>query len=518
VAFRLPKIRMPNLRLPRRAARFRPALPASPVIRPPTLRRSGGVIVRVIRSFVKFGFALGGTSAVIAGAWFAQQYGYRNIAGLALYAAGRHDQAAEMLKLSAARGEPYGQNNLGVLYDRGIGVRQDRTAALKLYKQAAAQGVVAANYNMARLLDRGLPPDQRDKAKALTEYERAARNGDTYARAAMANLVHGGDLASGARAAREWMKSAAAQGVSDAQLALARSLRSATTAQERAEAREWLKRAAEGGNATAAYTLALSALSDNSLGPAVANHWLTVAAEDGFATAAYHLARNYTPAAGLPTDVSQAIHWYTLAANAAPRSAGPQRLPPVDGPALHAYRYPSKRPVDFNAAALASLTVAHIYADGMGVPQDFAKAAEFYRRAAELGVGQAAYYLGNLYRDGRGVPRDREAAYQWYRKAAEQGDSVAELLAHDMSPLDKPTERLERVKYRARPVGSGPAGERYEAAGLDLIITEADGGRTRIANWVNGDGGIVIEDVVDDSDESRAVAGRAAPLKQSARQ
>jgi hypothetical protein len=245
---------------------------------------------------------------------------------------------------------------------------------------------------------------------------------------------------------------------------------------------------------------------------------MTIAAEDGFATAAYHLARNYAPPGGLPSDIRQAVHWYSRAANAAPHVASQSGVPPLDGPALHAYRYPSKRPVDFNAAGLASLAVAHLHADGMGVPQDFAKAAEFYRRAAEMGVGQAAYYLGNLYRDGRGVARDREAAYRWYRRAAEQGDSVAELLAHDMSPIDQPVERPERVKYRAKYVGTGPAGERYEAAGLDLIITQPDGSRTRLANWVNGDGGIVIEDVVDDSDEPKPVASRATPAKQSARQ
>jgi hypothetical protein len=147
------------------------------------------------------------------------------------------------------------------------------------------------------------------------------------------------------------------------------------------------------------------------------------------------------------------------------------------------------------------------------VPQDFAKAAEFYRRAADLGVAEAAFYLGNLYRDGRGVTRDREAAYRWYRKAAEQGDSVAELLAHDMAPMDQAVEKLQRVRRRTKYTGAGSAGERYEAVGLDLIVTRADGNRARVANWVNGDGGIVIEDVAEETDEARI-----APAKQSARQ
>jgi TPR repeat protein len=337
----------------------------------------------------------------------------------------------------------------------------------------------------------------------------------------MAYLVPENDLAAGSRAAEEWMKAAAAQGLADAQLALGRLQRGRPGAPQENDARAWLRKAAEGGNAAAAF---LYAVEDRSLDPQTARHWLEVAADGGIATAAYHLARRSAPPNGIPVDAEQAVYWFTRAASAAsPAAAKRDRAPPFSFPALRAYWYPVSRPIDVNAAALASLAVAHLHADGIGVPQDYAKAAEFYRRAAELGMAEAAYHLGNQYRDGRGVRRDREAAFRWYRKAAELGDSVAELLARDMMPMDQPMPQISRSRQRPKMARLGPNGERYELDEFELVATTPDGRRTLFANWVNGDGGIIIEDVIDDDEarssartDSGATPSRAAAAKQSA--
>ena len=42
------------------------------------------------------------------------------------------------------------------------------------------------------------------------------------------------------------------------------------------------------------------------------------------------------------------------------------------------------------------------------------------RQAAEQGDAAAQYTLGRLYELGRGVPKDEAKAAHWYRKAAEQ--------------------------------------------------------------------------------------------------
>lgn len=74
---------------------------------------------------------------------------------------------------------------------------------------------------------------------------------------------------------------------------------------------------------------------------------------------------------------------------------------------------------------LAAVEVASRYADGRGVPQDFAAAIDWYRRAAEAGVAPAQYRLGSLYEKGTGTARDAKTAAEWYAKAAALGNAKA---------------------------------------------------------------------------------------------
>jgi TPR repeat protein len=67
-----------------------------------------------------------------------------------------------------------------------------------------------------------------------------------------------------------------------------------------------------------------------------------------------------------------------------------------------------------------------LYDDGDGVPQDYAQAAFWYRKAAEQGQVGAQFLLGYLYHKGQGVPQDDTQAAAWYRKAAEQGHADAQ--------------------------------------------------------------------------------------------
>jgi len=67
-----------------------------------------------------------------------------------------------------------------------------------------------------------------------------------------------------------------------------------------------------------------------------------------------------------------------------------------------------------------------MYAGGLGVPEDFAAAAAYYRRAAEAGIKAAQHNLGGLCREGKGVPQDWGEAIRWYTKAADQGVAEAQ--------------------------------------------------------------------------------------------
>ncbi len=63
---------------------------------------------------------------------------------------------------------------------------------------------------------------------------------------------------------------------------------------------------------------------------------------------------------------------------------------------------------------------------GRGVPQDYARAVEWYRKAAEQGHTIAQSNLGFMYAIGLGVLQDYAEAVKWFRKAAEQGHAKAQ--------------------------------------------------------------------------------------------
>src|SRR5438270_1286919 len=73
--------------------------------------------------------------------------------------------------------------------------------------------------------------------------------------------------------------------------------------------------------------------------------------------------------------------------------------------------------------AQAQFELGRAYEDGKGVPQDDAKAVEWFHKSAEQGNALAENSLGVMYALGRGVTRDREEAVRWYKKAAKQGSA-----------------------------------------------------------------------------------------------
>ena len=76
-----------------------------------------------------------------------------------------------------------------------------------------------------------------------------------------------------------------------------------------------------------------------------------------------------------------------------------------------------------DASAMVNLGV--LYANGHGVAQDYAKAREWYEKAADKGDASAMPNLGLLYHNGQGVAQDYAKAREWYEKAADKGDASA---------------------------------------------------------------------------------------------
>jgi len=69
--------------------------------------------------------------------------------------------------------------------------------------------------------------------------------------------------------------------------------------------------------------------------------------------------------------------------------------------------------------------VGWLYENGFGLPQDYARAREWYEKGAEYGDAISMRNLGALYYNGLGVAQDYAEAHKWYKRAADKGDARA---------------------------------------------------------------------------------------------
>jgi TPR repeat protein len=88
--------------------------------------------------------------------------------------------------------------------------------------------------------------------------------------------------------------------------------------------------------------------------------------------------------------------------------------------------------VTSDADPKAMTLLGELYADGLGVPQDDRRAAEWYTLAAGRGDSNAMFALAIFALNGRAGPRDREASTRWLAAAAKLGHPLA---AYDLALL-----------------------------------------------------------------------------------
>ena len=82
--------------------------------------------------------------------------------GLDAYDRGDYATALREFKPLAEQGNAAAQFNLGVMYDKGIGVPQNHKTAVKWYTLAAKQGNAHAQTNLGLMYDEGKGVPQND--------------------------------------------------------------------------------------------------------------------------------------------------------------------------------------------------------------------------------------------------------------------------------------------------------------------------------------------------------------------
>jgi hypothetical protein len=129
-----------------------------------------------------------------------------------------------------------------------------------------------------------------------------------------------------------------------------------------------------------------------------------------------------------------------------PQAALPLEAEPPDppGPDSTGFRKAAER-----GDADAQNNLGASYANGNGVPQNYALAIKWYRRAAKQGNSMAQKNLGACYYNGQGVERNFVEAYKWYAVAAANGErSKAAMFREDAAARLSPSQ-LARAQSEA---------------------------------------------------------------------
>ena len=77
-------------------------------------------------------------------------------------------------------------------------------------------------------------------------------------------------------------------------------------------------------------------------------------------------------------------------------------------------------------SAEAQYSLAQLYENGQGVPQDYGQALQWNRKAAEQGLDLAQNNLGFMYENAQGTSQNYAEAVKWYNKAADQDYAIAQ--------------------------------------------------------------------------------------------
>jgi TPR repeat protein len=219
--------------------------------------------------------------------------------GRAYARANNFGSAVMQYQKAADRGYVPSEYDLGVLYEKGLGVVPDEAQAVAWYRRAAEQGFALAQSNLGNIYRNGLGVPQ-DYAEALKWLHEAADQGNADTLVMLGTMY------------------AAGQGVQ----------------QNFSEAVKFYRTAAKQGDAHGQSSLG----SMYGLGQGVpqdyaeAAKWLRLAANQGYANAQYLLGLMYENGDGVPINLAEAANWYRKAAAQGDDDAQ-RRLVPLDADA-----------------------------------------------------------------------------------------------------------------------------------------------------------------------------------------
>jgi TPR repeat protein len=118
--------------------------------------------------------------------------------------------------------------------------------------------------------------------------------------------------------------------------------------------------------------------------------------------------------------------------------------------------------------AVAQTLLGVLFSRGLGVKQDLAAAADWYRLAGKGGDPEGLYALGQAYLHGRGVDKDPKKAAELFRKAADKrhADAARELAYLLLDGKAGEKNPMLAAAYLSRAAHLGNMDAQYTLAGL----------------------------------------------------
>ena len=319
---------------------------------------------------------------------------------------------------AVAQDDAWGHYYLGLMYYKGFGVPEDTAEAIRLWKQAADQGLSRAAADIGLLYLAGIDVEE-DEDEAARWYRRAVEleRVDTNLVGSTGQIVDDCGLGDAAMLALR-----------------AETLGTLPRLNDEAEVAE-VRRTAEKGAPEAQLKMAL--LTDTPDGSAESVAWMRRAAEQGVVLAQLLLGAMYDTGSGIREDNAGAVRWFRCAE---------RRL----------------RTAAERGDSDAQYFLGRMYEEGEGVLENFVEAERWYRSSAEGGHVLAQFSLGNIYELGRprkGIPENEPEAARFYRMAAENGHAYSDELLGRMYETEKDATEVARL-WRA--ANQGHVGAQYE--------------------------------------------------------
>ena len=308
--------------------------------------------------------------------------------GRALSLGSKHREAIGYYLDAADRGHAGAMNDLGGVFEYGLGVPKNLATALVWYERAAELRHTGAMTHLGQLSENGVHLPQ-DFANARHWYEKAAALGSAVSMNHLADLFrYGRGMVPDLAAAASWYLKATQLGHAGAMNSLGELGELGTgVPQNDQTARSWYKKAAALGHADAMGNL--GALFENGRGGPqsvqTAQAWYVEGAALNGRIAMHRLGSMLENGRGTAKSLAEAKLWYERAA---------------------ALEYPP---------ALNDL--GRLYLTGTGVPKNYVRAKTSFEQAAQLGDAKAMNNLGLLYLNGTGVQKDIKLARSWFEQA-----------------------------------------------------------------------------------------------------